>query len=160
MVYVIQVCRQLSSRIRMELQFHPDPASRKLPVWHTPLLRVQWITPDDGQRYCPKHVEFHFQNKSEKLVHLFGFIIRKFVTVHGHMNVKKNILWFRLFFIRLRKFVCHIRGRTKAEGVKNRVLRRGLGPNKGEVTQGWRKLRNEELHDLYPSPNIRLDQIK
>jgi len=29
MVYVIQVCRQLSSRSRMELQFHPDPA-RKL----------------------------------------------------------------------------------------------------------------------------------
>jgi hypothetical protein len=26
MVYGIQVCRQLSSRIRMELQFHPDPA--------------------------------------------------------------------------------------------------------------------------------------
>ena len=33
------------------------------PVWHIPLLRVQWITPDDGQRNCPKHVEFHFQNK-------------------------------------------------------------------------------------------------
>jgi hypothetical protein len=34
MVYVVQVCRQLSSssRIRMELQFHPDPAAaaRKL----------------------------------------------------------------------------------------------------------------------------------
>jgi hypothetical protein len=29
MVYVIQVCRQLSSRIKQELQFHPDPA-RKL----------------------------------------------------------------------------------------------------------------------------------
>jgi hypothetical protein len=29
MVYVIQVYRQLASRIRMELQFHPDPA-RKL----------------------------------------------------------------------------------------------------------------------------------
>jgi hypothetical protein len=29
MVYVIQFCGQLSSRIRMELQFHPDPA-RKL----------------------------------------------------------------------------------------------------------------------------------
>jgi hypothetical protein len=28
MVYVIQVCRQLlSSRIRMELQFYPDPAA-------------------------------------------------------------------------------------------------------------------------------------
>jgi hypothetical protein len=60
------------------------------PVWHTPLLSVQWITPDDGQRDCLKHVEFHFQNKCEKLVHLVDFIIRKFVTMHGHMNVKKN----------------------------------------------------------------------
>jgi hypothetical protein len=25
-----------------------------------------------------------------KLVHLVGFIIKKFVTMHGHMNVKKN----------------------------------------------------------------------
>jgi hypothetical protein len=42
-----------------------------------PLLNVQGITPDDGERNCPKHVEFHFQNKFEKLVHLFGFIIRE-----------------------------------------------------------------------------------
>jgi len=27
MVYVIQVCRQLSSRTRLELQFHPGPAN-------------------------------------------------------------------------------------------------------------------------------------
>jgi hypothetical protein len=32
---------------------------------------------EDGQRNCPKHVEFHFQNKFEKLVYLIGFIIRK-----------------------------------------------------------------------------------
>ena len=31
------------------------------PVWHTPLLCLQWKTPDDGQRNCPKHVEFLFQ---------------------------------------------------------------------------------------------------
>jgi len=30
---------------------------------------------DDGQRNCPKHVEFHSKNKFEKLVHLVGFII-------------------------------------------------------------------------------------
>ena len=29
------------------------------PVWHIPLLCVQWKTPDDGQRNCPKHVELH-----------------------------------------------------------------------------------------------------
>ena len=56
------------------------------PVWHIPLLSVRWITPDDGQRNCPKNIEFHFQNKFEKLVQLVGFIIRKFVTKHGHMN--------------------------------------------------------------------------
>jgi len=33
-------------------------------------------TPDDGQRNCPKCVEFHSKNKFEKLVYLVGFIIR------------------------------------------------------------------------------------
>jgi len=33
-------------------------------------------TRDDGQRNCPKHVEFYSKNKFEKLVHLVGFIIR------------------------------------------------------------------------------------
>jgi len=41
------------------------------------LLCVQCWTPDDGQRICSKHVEFYSKNKFEKLVHLFGFIIRK-----------------------------------------------------------------------------------
>jgi len=34
------------------------------------------MTPDDGQRNCPKHVEFYSKSKLEKLVHLVGFIIR------------------------------------------------------------------------------------
>ena len=33
-------------------------------------------TPDEGQRNCPKHVEFYSKNKFEKLVYLVGFIIR------------------------------------------------------------------------------------
>ena len=28
-------------------------------VWHIPLLCVEWKTADDGQRNCPKHVEFY-----------------------------------------------------------------------------------------------------
>jgi hypothetical protein len=50
------------------------------PVWHIPLLCVQWKTPDDGQRNCPKYVEFHSKNKFEKLVHLVCFIMRKAKT--------------------------------------------------------------------------------
>jgi hypothetical protein len=33
------------------------------------------------------------------------------------------------------------------------VLRRIFGPKKDEVTKEWRKLHNEELNDLYCSPN-------
>jgi hypothetical protein len=36
----------------------------------------------------------------------------------------------------------------------NRVLRRVFGPKRDEVTREWRKLRNEELSDLYSLPNI------
>jgi len=46
------------------------------PVCHIPLLCVQCKTPDDRQRYCPKHVEFYSKNKFEKSVHLVGFIRR------------------------------------------------------------------------------------
>jgi hypothetical protein len=54
---------QPSSRTRMELQFHPGPA---------------------------RQLSTNLYDKSVKLVHLVGFIIKKFVTMHGHMNVKKK----------------------------------------------------------------------
>jgi hypothetical protein len=37
---------------------------------------------------------------------------------------------------------------------ENRVLRRIFGPKRDEVTGRWRKLHNEELHNLYFSPSI------
>jgi hypothetical protein len=37
---------------------------------------------------------------------------------------------------------------------ENRMLRRIFGPKRDEVMGEWRKLHNEELHNLYSSPNI------
>jgi hypothetical protein len=37
---------------------------------------------------------------------------------------------------------------------ENRVLRGICGPEREEVAGGWRRLHNEELHNLYASPSI------
>jgi hypothetical protein len=37
---------------------------------------------------------------------------------------------------------------------ENRVLRRIFGPKREEVAGGWRRLHNEELHNLYTSPSV------
>jgi hypothetical protein len=37
---------------------------------------------------------------------------------------------------------------------ENRVLKRKFGPKRDEVMGDWRKLHNEELHNLYSSLNI------
>jgi hypothetical protein len=42
---------------------------------------------------------------------------------------------------------------------ENRVLRRIFGPKRDEVTGDWRKLHNEELHNLCTSPDI-IRQVK
>ena len=53
-------------------------------AWHTPVPNVQWKTPDDGQRNCPKRVEFLHKNKFGKISASVGFI-------------KKNIAYLRAF---------------------------------------------------------------
>jgi hypothetical protein len=45
------------------------------------------------------------------------------------------------------------------EVFENRVLRRIFGPKRDEVTREWRKLHNEELHDLYCSPSTSIIKI-
>jgi hypothetical protein len=37
---------------------------------------------------------------------------------------------------------------------ENRVLRRTFGPKREEVAGGWRRLHNEELHNLYSLQGI------
>jgi hypothetical protein len=42
----------------------------------------------------------------------------------------------------------------REEQEDNKVLRRIFGPKRDEMTGGCRRLHNEELHNLYPSPHI------
>jgi hypothetical protein len=47
-----------------------------------------------------------------------------------------------------------IREEHRLKVFENRVLRRIFGPKTDEVTGGWRKLHNQELHGLYSSLSI------
>jgi hypothetical protein len=47
-----------------------------------------------------------------------------------------------------------VREEHKLRVFENRVLRRIFGPKREGVTGRWRKLHNEELHNLYSSPSI------
>ena len=47
-----------------------------------------------------------------------------------------------------------VREERKLRVFDNIVLRIIFGPRRDEVTAEWRRLHNEELNDLYSSPNI------
>jgi hypothetical protein len=47
-----------------------------------------------------------------------------------------------------------LREKYRLKVFKNRMLRRIFGLKRKEVAGGWRRLHNEELHNLYTSPNI------
>jgi len=59
------------------------------PVWRILLLSVQWINFWWWTEKLYETCRVSCQNKFLKLVHLSGFIIMKFVTMHGHMDVKE-----------------------------------------------------------------------
>jgi len=83
---------QVERRFSQPVQVWWQQAVSK-PVWHIPLLCVQWKTPDDGQKNCPKHVEFYSKNKFEKLVHLVvGFIVRMY---HDARSPERQNIFFK-----------------------------------------------------------------
>jgi len=62
------------------------------------LLCIQYWTPDDGQKTCPKHVEFYSKNKFEKLVHVVGFIMRIYHDAHSpECQITNSVTSLRLY---------------------------------------------------------------
>jgi hypothetical protein len=72
-----------------------------------------------------------------------------------HKNVQKwNIQDYNFAYgsVWVQNFVSDIKGGLMV--FEKRVLRRIFGPRRDEVIGGWRKLHNEDLHNLYSLPSI------
>jgi len=72
-------------------------------------------------------------------------------------NLKINIyrtIVLPVVFYGCESWLLTLRKERRLRVLENRVLRRIFGPRKNEVTEEWRRLHNEELNDLYSSPNI------
>ena len=62
------------------------------PVWHIPVPSVQWINSWWWAEELPETCKVSCRRKFGKLVHLVGFVIKKFVTMHGHMS-RYTVTW-------------------------------------------------------------------
>jgi hypothetical protein len=81
-----------------------------------------------------------------KLLSVFPFTV--------HENPDNNSESPCIFSCMLKCWVCHFNYSRNSHIFEWRVLGRMFEPKTGEVTGGWRKLHNEELHNLYSSPSI------
>jgi hypothetical protein len=76
------------------------------------------------------------------------FAVQKFKDY----NIQTIILSVDLYGCEIRSLILREQSRLKV--YENRVLRRIFGPKRDEVTGEWRKLHNENVHDLYTTHNI------
>jgi len=88
---------------------------------------------------------------------LLSFGAESFVFQLLSKNLKINI--YRTIILPVVLYGCETWSLTLREErglrvLENRLLRRIFGPKRDEITYEWRKLHNEELIDLYTSPNI------
>ena len=87
------------------VHFYPDSAWKRSsnPAWNLPVPNVQWKTPDDGQRRCPKHVEFYNKISVGFLTHLVGCFI---------WSTRKTVNNLQQFVLSCTRYITQVSGKN------------------------------------------------
>jgi hypothetical protein len=143
------VCKTM--KLLVDRRWHERSCVRRRHVIVGPLCAAQHT----------RHLALHYRTDSQEV------LSRMEATFTGHLNLyeeegvsvsqysrkwktdeaerrKREIRCFILF-----NDVSTLEEEYRLRMLKNRVVRRIFGPSRYEVTGGWRKLHNEELHSLY-----------
>ena len=92
MAYVIHVCWQLASRISRTRPVPSWSCSQAVSksAWHTPLLCVQWRTPDDGQFLRPTSGVLHCTH-NKPIWHITLLCVQWKTPDDGQRNCSKHV---------------------------------------------------------------------
>jgi hypothetical protein len=131
------------SYIQWDLRYGDFRFHRKLKIKSNDFLMTVSRSPDD---VTPKM--FYTDNTRRRICDTI------FAMVNIWLNMENCV---RLIAVMCSVWFCWsltLREEHRLRAFENRALRRIFGPKRHEVTGGWRKLLNEELHNLYPSPRL------
>jgi hypothetical protein len=89
------------------------------------------------------------------MFNIIQFIILSSLLLSGNIEVKiHTLVSFSVVLYGCKPWSFTLRKEHRLRVSENKVLRRIYEPKTEEVTGGWRKLHNEELHNSYSLPNI------
>jgi hypothetical protein len=106
-----------------------------------------------NQNFIPKEIKMRLKSGNacyhSILTFLSSYLLPKYVKIRIY-----KIIILPVVLYGCETWSLTVREEHKLRVFENRVLRRIFGLKRDEVTGGWGKLHNEELHDLYSSPSI------